>query len=294
MEVLRPALININGRVYRKNPVQEESYEEEEDDYPCSGQCLDEPCDAYDIQQTDRGFRCAIDVPSVLYKYIIGKKGETRKRLESDTKTSISIPKQGVEGQIVVTGAHRAAVTSAVTRVEVLIDSFRRKQPFTHFLSFALNHPQVQQGFLRFREQVLERCGQVRTFTREVHTQTESSLTLQEFSILLCGRGPEFVRVCVQGRLTLSVRPSTVLSAVLAEFLLTSATLCCFQFSTEDKAASARPGAKDREAFNAKNILQMFGEVYFGAFELNSVQLSQRFSTDDTGYYSSAGRVTFS
>ncbi len=65
----------------------------------------------------------------------------------------------------VITGAHRAAVASAVTRVEVLIDSFRRKQPFTHFLSFALNHRQVQQGFLRFREQVLERCGQVRTFT---------------------------------------------------------------------------------------------------------------------------------
>ncbi|KTG04315.1 hypothetical protein cypCar_00047222, partial [Cyprinus carpio] len=26
--------------------------------------------------------------------------------------------------------------------------------------------------------------------------------------------------------------------------------------SAEDKSASARPGAKDREAFNAKNILQ--------------------------------------
>lgn len=33
-------------------------------------------------------------------RYIIGKKGETRKRLESETKTSISIPKQGMEGQI--------------------------------------------------------------------------------------------------------------------------------------------------------------------------------------------------
>lgn len=36
----------------------------------------------------------------LLCRYIIGKKGETRRRLESDTKTSISIPKQGVEGQI--------------------------------------------------------------------------------------------------------------------------------------------------------------------------------------------------
>lgn len=36
----------------------------------------------------------------LIYRYIIGKKGETRKRLEFDTKTSISIPKQGLEGQI--------------------------------------------------------------------------------------------------------------------------------------------------------------------------------------------------
>lgn len=42
----------------------------------------------------------------LLYRYIIGKKGETRKRLEFDTKTSISIPKQGVEGQIGVNREH--------------------------------------------------------------------------------------------------------------------------------------------------------------------------------------------
>ncbi|XP_073723369.1 activating signal cointegrator 1 complex subunit 1 isoform X2 [Misgurnus anguillicaudatus] len=164
MDVLRPVLININGRIYRKNPVQEETYEEEEEDYSYAGtaieECLDEPCDTHNIEQTEKGFRCAIDVPSVLYKYIIGKKGETRKRLESETKTSISIPKQGVEGQIVITGAQQAAVVSALTRVEVLIESFRRKQPFTHFLSLALNHDQVQEGFVRFQEEVLERCGQ--------------------------------------------------------------------------------------------------------------------------------------
>lgn len=31
MDVLRPALININGRIYRRNTVKEEHYEEEED-----------------------------------------------------------------------------------------------------------------------------------------------------------------------------------------------------------------------------------------------------------------------
>lgn len=28
----------------------------------------DETCDTHVIEQTDKGFRCAIDVPSVLYK----------------------------------------------------------------------------------------------------------------------------------------------------------------------------------------------------------------------------------
>lgn len=33
-------------------------------------------------------------------RYIIGKKGETKKRLETETRTSISIPKPGMEGEI--------------------------------------------------------------------------------------------------------------------------------------------------------------------------------------------------
>ncbi|XP_059387471.1 activating signal cointegrator 1 complex subunit 1 [Carassius carassius] len=354
MEILRPALVNINGRIYRKNPVQEECYEEEEEeDYPCSGAaaepCLDEPCDAYDIEQTDRGFRCAIDVPSVLYKYIIGKKGETRKRLETETKTSISIPKQGVEGQIVITGAYRAAITSAVTRVEVLIDSFRRKQPFTHFLSFALNHPQVQKGFLRFREQVLERCGQDAGVDESIfQNPAKLHLTIGTLALLneqevtraseLLQQSRDVIRDITEGKpLPVEVRgieymnddPSMV-DVLYAKVRVQDGSdklqqiadrlVECFSAaglmererervkihgtimntlfrkdpSAEDRGASARPSAKEREAFNAKNILQMFGEVYFGAFELNSVQISQRFSTDSTGYYSSAGCVTFS
>ncbi|KAK7135143.1 hypothetical protein R3I93_018294 [Phoxinus phoxinus] len=354
MEILRPALVNIHGRIYRKNAVQEESYEEEEEeDYSYSEadaeQCLDEPCDAHDIQQTEKGFRCAIDVPSVLYKYIIGKKGETRKRLESETKTSISIPKQGVEGQIVVTGAHRAAVASAVTRVEVLIDSFRRKQPFTHFLSFALNSPQVQEGFLRFREQVLEHCGQDAGVEVSIF-QNPAKLHLTIGTLALLNqqevtRADELLQQCqrvirditeakplpveVRGIEYMNDDPSLVdvlyatvaladgsdklqqIADRLVECFVSAGlmererdrvklhgtvmnTLFRRDPSAEDRGASGRANMKDREAFNATNILQMFREVYFGAFDLNSVQISQRFSTDGTGYYSSAGHVTFS
>lgn len=61
----------------------------------------------------------------------------------------------------VVTAPNKSAVSSAVTRVEVLVESFRKKQPFTHFLSFPLSHPKIQEGFLRFKEVVLEQCSQV-------------------------------------------------------------------------------------------------------------------------------------
>uniref|UniRef100_A0A9J7YEQ3 Activating signal cointegrator 1 complex subunit 1 n=1 Tax=Cyprinus carpio carpio TaxID=630221 RepID=A0A9J7YEQ3_CYPCA len=249
----------------------------------------------------------------------------------------------------VVTGAHRAAVASAVTRVEVLIDSFRRKQPFTHFLSFALNHPQVQQGFLRFREQVLERCGQDAGVDESIfQNPAKLHLTIGTLALLneqevtraskLLQQCQDVIRDITEAKpLPVEVRgieymnddPSMVdvlyakvrvqdgsdklqqIADRLVECFAAAGlmererdrvkihgtvmnTLFRKDPSAEDKSASARPGAKDREAFNAKNILQMFGEVYFGAFELNSVQLSQRFSTDDTGYYSSAGRVTFS
>lgn len=41
-------------------------------------------------------------------------------------------------------------------------------------------------------------------------------------------------------------------------------------------------------------LLQIFGAHLFGEFELNTVLLSQRYSTDCTGYYTSAGSLSFS
>lgn len=61
----------------------------------------------------------------------------------------------------VITGQHRSGVISARTRIDVLLDSFRKKQPFTHFLSFALNQPAIQEKFLQFKEEVLEKCSKV-------------------------------------------------------------------------------------------------------------------------------------
>ncbi|KAJ8406787.1 hypothetical protein AAFF_G00297030 [Aldrovandia affinis] len=353
MEVLRPTLININGRIYRKNVIKEQVYQDEdEEDFSYSGpvttQCVDEPCDTLSMEQTEKGYRYAMDVPSVLYKYIIGKKGETKKRLESETRTSINIPKQGVEGQIVITGQQRGAVTSAVTRVEVLIESFRRKQPFTHFLSFALNHPQIQERFLKFKEEVLEQCSEDHGVDSSIF-QNPAKLHLTVGTLVLLNdmevtRTCELLQQCqeclhdiiggkplpleVVGIEYMNDDPAMVdvlyakvqakdgsdklqvVADQLVERFVTAGlmvrewdrvklhgtimnTLFRKDPSAEDKGGSGRPNTKDREAFDARSILKKFGTYHFGEFDLDAVHLSQRFSTDCTGYYTSSGLLKF-
>ncbi|AWP17844.1 Activating signal cointegrator 1 complex subunit 1 [Scophthalmus maximus] len=320
MDVLRPSLININGRIYRRNVIKEEHYEEEEEfSYvgPSESEELaaDETCDTHVIDQTDKGYRCAIDVPSVLYKYIIGKKGETRRRLESDTKTSINIPKQGVEGQIVITGSHKAAVSSAVTRVEVLVDSFRRKQPFTHFLSFPLNDPKIQEGFLKFKDEMevrkaCEHLQECQSFIRDI--AEGKPLPLEVTGIEYMNDDPAMVDV-LYAKVNAKDRSDKlqVIAERLVEHFVSAGlmvrewdrvklhgtvinTLFRRDSTGEESGGSGRQTVSEREAFDARNILKKFGACRFGEFELNTVLLSQRYSTDCTGYYTSAGSINFS
>ncbi|KAM9831188.1 activating signal cointegrator 1 complex subunit 1 [Neosynchiropus ocellatus] len=356
MDVLRPPLININGRIYRRTITKEDSYEEDDFSYmdpPGKSKqgedfAADEACDGHCIEETDKGFRCAIDVPNVLYKYIIGKKGETRRRLEFDTKTSINIPKQGVDGQIVIIGPRRAAVSSAATRIDVLVESFRKKQPFTHFLSFPLNDSKVQDGFLRFKEDVLQQCSQDHGVDASIF-QNPAKLHLTVGTLVLLNesevtKASEHLQDCqsfireITGGKPLSVKVSGIeymnddpamvdvlyakvnakdgsdkLQAIadrLVEHFVSLGqmvrewdrvklhgtvmnTLFRKDSTVEDSGGSGRQ-MSGREAFDARNILKAFGDYHFGEFELNSVRLSQRHSTDCTGYYSSAGSIDLS
>ncbi|XP_077595013.1 activating signal cointegrator 1 complex subunit 1 isoform X1 [Stigmatopora nigra] len=355
MDVLRPPLININGRIYRRNIIREEQYEEEEEDFsymgpPESEELEAETSESHFIEQIDNGFRCGIDVPAVIYKYIIGKKGETRKRLETETKTTINIPKHGVEGQIVVTGPHKSAVCSAITRIELLVDNFRKKQPFTHFLSFPLNDPKIQEGFLRFKDEVLEQYSQdsgldesifqnpaklhmtIGTLTllsaSEVRKACESLRDCQNFIRNTTGGKPLPLQVAGIEYMNDDPTMVDVLYAkvntkdgsdklqVIADRLVdyfvvaeqmtkqwdrvklhgTVINTLFRKGATVEEASGGfgRQTTPEREAFDARNILKSFGAYHFGELELNTVELSQRYSADSTGYYSSAGRVRFS
>uniref|UniRef100_A0A8C4WCN4 Activating signal cointegrator 1 complex subunit 1 n=1 Tax=Gopherus evgoodei TaxID=1825980 RepID=A0A8C4WCN4_9SAUR len=310
MEVLRPTLIRIGGRIYRKNNIRQQTYpNEEEDDF-----CADEPCDAFMVEETERGFQCTVEVPSLLYKYIIGKKGETRKRLETETRTSISIPKPGMEGQIVITGQQRSGVISARTRIDVLVESFRKKQPFTHFLSFALNQPAIQEKFLQFKEEVLEKCSKDHGVNSSLF-QNPAKLHLTIGTLVLLSE-QETRKACeLLQRIHMkdgSDKLQLIADRLMEQFVTSGlmmkewdrvklhATIMNTLFrkdtnvEQQNNATTGKSSFKERETFDGRNILKIFENFYFGELQLNSVHLSQRFSTDSSGYYATSGQLTFS
>ncbi|NXV65617.1 ASCC1 protein, partial [Molothrus ater] len=353
MDVLRPPLIRIGGRVYRKNLIQEQPFPHEEEEEFCAGpgECADEPCDAFVVEETERGFQCRLEVPSPLYKYIIGKKGETKKRLETETRTSISIPKPGVEGEIVITGQQRSGVISARTRLEVLLDSFRRRQPFTHFLSLPLNQPAIQQNFLHFKEEVLHKCSKDHGVSSSLF-QNPAKLHLTIGTLVLLNE-QEIQRACdllqqckedfvdqITGGQPLTVEVAGVeymnddpamtdvlyakvhmkdgsdrlqmLADQLVERFVASGLMLkewdkvklhatvmntLFRKDPTEERNNTMPGKssfKERESFNGQNILKLFENFHFGEVQLDSVRLSQRFSSDASGYYATSGQLCFS
>ncbi|XP_015600508.1 activating signal cointegrator 1 complex subunit 1 isoform X2 [Cephus cinctus] len=89
------------------------------------------------------------------FPFIIGVKHATRKKFESDTATSISIPKLGYDGNIVIRGRSRRGIISARRRIDLLIESSTKSLPVTHFLSIPMFGDSIRQNFNAFKEDVL-------------------------------------------------------------------------------------------------------------------------------------------
>ncbi|XP_078613187.1 activating signal cointegrator 1 complex subunit 1-like [Branchiostoma floridae x Branchiostoma japonicum] len=366
MDVLRPELLWIDGRCYRKNflsdsPLEtgpDEMEEEDEDDdvamtTGCRDMYADESCDIVPLQKTDRGYKLTLDLPSDLYKFIIGKKGETKKRLERETKTQVQIPKVGAGGEVVITGTDRQGVMSAMRRVQILADSGRAKLPFTHFLSFPLTATPIKKGFQEFKSNVLSECGQDQGIDESIFQNPDKlHLTLTTLVLLtdkevaaaervLAECRDDIIAPLLQGSpLQVDVRGveymnddpaavdvlyaqvhlqdgsdklQTIADGIVEKFV--SAGLTEREYDrvklhatamntlfrkdpsaspdkTDRKVAGKGRPLKDRESFDARNVLEIFGDFHFGNTDLNSIHLSERFSSDSkTGYYNCAAFV---
>lgn len=82
---------------------------------------------------------------------LIGAKGTTRKRIESETKTMLKVPQQGADGDIELNGGSRGAVAAARRRIDLLVSEARNKQNFTHFVCVPIVQSSIKQSFDKFK-----------------------------------------------------------------------------------------------------------------------------------------------
>ena len=102
-----------------------------------------------------------LDIPSAFFRHIIGFKGDTKKKLEQETKTRIKIPLKGQEGDVVITGNDARSVLSAKNRIELIVSSKRWREPFTHFISIPLCSSNIQDSFEDFKQLLLQSFSSV-------------------------------------------------------------------------------------------------------------------------------------
>ncbi|PVD18764.1 hypothetical protein C0Q70_21316 [Pomacea canaliculata] len=357
MDILRPPLIRIGKRCYRKvlgpdkedhNPEDEEIDLELNSIASCYG---DEACDAnVNIEETSNGFSLRLQYHSTYFKFIIGKKGETKKRLETETKTRITIPKMGQEGDIVIQGHEKKGVLSAKTRIEVLVDSARQRLPFTHFLSIPVQGEDVVEKFEDFKFQVIEDKRDSRIDAtifqnpQKLHLTIGTMVLLGESEIQQARNllhdcyihyispilNQEPLMVDVQGLEYMNDDPGAVdvlyakikpgpaaAKQALADVLVDKfseaklmqrqreqvklhLTVMNTLFRKDPGEGSAplpqntRGSVRDRESFNASLILRTLGGFDFGSFQVDRIELSQRYSTGPNGYYISSACVHLS
>lgn len=165
MEVLAPELIWIGTRCYRINQLLDNNASDRPDWKSAPAQYVEEDMyqpdeaeeenDKYDIEFKNDRYSCSFHVPSQFFAQIIGAKGATRRRIESETKSQITVPKQGHEGDIKITSNSRKNVVAARRRIEIIVIGGRSNINFTHFLSIPMVNEEIKQSFTSFKELIL-------------------------------------------------------------------------------------------------------------------------------------------
>ena len=87
---------------------------------------------------------------------------------------------------LVIIGSDRRNIISARTRIDLLVETSRKKMPFTHFLSIPMTHENIIAGFKKFKSEVLNSTGKGARGVNESIFQADARLhlTLNIFKLL--------------------------------------------------------------------------------------------------------------
>lgn len=358
-DILRPNIIDINGRRYRQLPLNRQSEEEcddhgepvaayiEEDSYydepeTCSGQ------PAWDVQETSSGYSIIMhDVPMFYYRFFIGPGGSKRKEIERSSKAKITLPKIGEQGDVTITGKNRCGVIDARNQLQTIIELHRGEQPATHFFCIPLDADHLTSTFEGFQKDVLDlRARGVDASIFQHPKRLHLTLCLTPFindaeviealpkieDIVYDLKKKYFgeersVKIILECLEYMNDDPSEVdvlyakvrlpdnsnrLQKMINELVdavsssgyvkkqydnvKLHATIMNTLFrensrSIQDRNRTQR--TKDRITFDAKKILELFGDMRFGEVLFQSIDISLKGSYDKDGRYKTIGSIPF-
>ncbi|XP_026669307.1 activating signal cointegrator 1 complex subunit 1 isoform X2 [Ceratina calcarata] len=181
MDILQPELIWVDGRCYRvyenvkrvQDACNLSPYVEDDDQTACNDS-EEEYDSGIDIVPHGSRYKHTFSVA----RSIIGAKGAVHKKLEAETKTQIKIPKIGEDGDIVIIGSDHRAIKKARTRINLIIETARKRLPKTHFVSIPLNEGQIIMNFNMFKNDVLSDPAKIPKGVDEMIFQKPSKLHL--------------------------------------------------------------------------------------------------------------------
>ncbi|XP_037806588.1 activating signal cointegrator 1 complex subunit 1 [Lucilia sericata] len=113
------------------------------------------------IEETQNGmFKLPIHVASSFYGGIIGHKGSTKRRIETEAQCDITIPQRNAtqkqsNSKIIIKAKTRNNVLSARRKIQLLLTSLRKRMAPTHFYGIALNFGEIQEKFIDLRKQIM-------------------------------------------------------------------------------------------------------------------------------------------
>jgi len=158
-------LININGRIYRKNKVIIKQHKplkmKNSDDRMEDIEDGEEPTS---IQFDNNKYKLVIKIPKVIHGLLIGKGNVTKNKIQRDTNTIITFPPLDTESDdIIINGDNEKGILDAKQRLELIMFSGIEKLPPTHFISIPLTASlQISDKLKTFQKQVFETCADSR------------------------------------------------------------------------------------------------------------------------------------
>lgn len=160
---LKPKLVTIGGCSFRSFDYNQQETNEknantlapyvEYDDNMLSCTELD---DQFEMKYTKSGqIMVEFHTAAAYFSSIVGMKGMTKKGIERDTNTRIKVPKSGETGNITITGESERQVSSAYSRVQMIVFQAKDKQMMTHFISIPCMSDSIRENFENFKVSVL-------------------------------------------------------------------------------------------------------------------------------------------